>query len=76
MLLEQMKHFIIYLKLTESRFEVVYDILDGVDCLLGVAENFEGINLGVLAAVESFAARLPNSSRKPLTDNSVNLWFK
>jgi hypothetical protein len=50
--------------------------LDGVDCLLGVAEIFEGINLGVLAYVENFAAVLPNSSWTTPTDNSVNLWFK
>lgn len=42
------------MKLTKSRFEPIRDIFDVVTiCLLGVAEVFDGVNPGVLVALEN-----------------------
>lgn len=67
------------LKLTESWFEPIRDIFDVAVCLLGVEEVFDGVDLGVLVALENFVTTdlsIPMSSWVLPTDNSANFRFK
>jgi hypothetical protein len=57
----------------------VWDIFEGVVCLLGVAETFLGVNLGVLTALENLVVidlSISYSLWRQPTYNSVNFWFK